>query len=79
VNAVVANWRPVVGPKGWSAAQIAYWEGIFLKAVESDEWKAEVARNGGVPHFMGSRELGAFFEAEQAKFRSVLTDLGLAR
>ena len=79
VNAVVANWRPIIGAKGWSAAQIAYWEGVFLKAVESDEWKAEVARNGGVPHFMRSAELGAFFEAEHARFRGVLVDLGLAK
>jgi putative tricarboxylic transport membrane protein len=79
VNAVVANWRPVIGAKGWSAAQIAYWEGVFLTAVESDDWKAEVARNGGVPHFMKSADLAAFFEAEHARFRSVLADLGLAK
>jgi putative tricarboxylic transport membrane protein len=79
VNAVVANWRPVIGARGWSPAQVAYWEGVFRKLVESDEWKAEVSRNGGVPHFMGSRDLGAFFEAEHTRFRAVLTDLGLAK
>ena len=79
VNAVVANWRPVIGAKGWTPAQIAYWESVFAKLVESDEWKAEVSRNGGVPHFMGSRDLGAFFEAEDKRFRVVLGDLGLAK
>jgi putative tricarboxylic transport membrane protein len=79
VNAIVANWRPVIGPKGWTAAQIAYWEDVFRKVVESDDWKAEVARNGGVPHFMTSRELGSYFDAEHARFKAVLTDLGLAK
>jgi putative tricarboxylic transport membrane protein len=79
VNAIVANWRPVIGPKGWTAAQIAYWEDAFRKIVESDDWKAEVARNGGVPHFMTSRELGTYFDAEHARFKAVLTDLGLAK
>jgi putative tricarboxylic transport membrane protein len=77
--ATVANWRPVIGPKGWSPAQIAYWESVFQKLVESDEWKAEVARNGGAPHFLGSRDLAAYFETEHLRFRIVLADLGLAK
>ena len=39
----------------------------------------EFARNGGVPHFMCGRALGAFFEAEHGRFRAVLTELGLAK
>ena len=79
VDAIVANWRPVIGPKGWSPAQIAYWERVFGKLVGTEEWKGEVARAGGVPHFMGSRELGDYFDAEYARFRTILTDLGLAK
>ena len=79
VEAVVANWRPVIGAKGWSAAQIAYWEGLFAKLVSTEEWKSEVARAGGVPHYMGSRELAAYFDSEYGRFRTILTDLGLAK
>ena len=76
---MVANWRPVLGAKGWSPAQIAYWEAIFSKLLASEAWKAEIARTGGVPHVMRSRKLGEFFEAEHARFKSILTDLGLAK
>ena len=79
VDAIVANWRPVIGAKGWSPAQVGYWEGVFLKMVGTDEWKSEIARAGGVPHFMGSRELSAYFDAEYGRFRGILTDLGLAK
>ena len=79
VDAVVANWRPVIGGKGWSPAEIAYWEDVFAKLVETDEWRSEVARIGGVPHFMRSRELAAYFDSEYARFKAILTDLGLAK
>ena len=79
VDAVVANWRPIIGAKGLSPAQIAYWENVFARVVASDDWKNEVERAGGVHHFMGSRELSAYFDAQYAQFRVVLTELGLAR
>ena len=79
VDAVVANWRPIVGPKGWSAAQVAYWENVFAKLVDTAEWKQDVERSGGVPHFMRSRELAAYFDSEETRFRAVLTDVGLAK
>jgi putative tricarboxylic transport membrane protein len=79
VDAVVANWRPVIGAKGWTPSQIAYWENIFAKVAGTDEWKHEVERAGGVNHFMGSRELAAYFDSQYAQFRSVLGDLGLAK
>jgi putative tricarboxylic transport membrane protein len=79
VDAVVANWRPIIGPKGWSTAQIAYWEGVFAKVVATDEWKREVERAGAVEHFLRSRELAAYFDQQYGVFRAILTDLGLAK
>lgn len=76
---VVANWRPVIGPKGLSAPQIAYWEETFARLTRTDEWKAEVARTGGVSHYMTSRELAAYFDQQYAQFRAVLGELGLAK
>ena len=31
IDAVFGNWRGVVGPKGVSAAQLAYWDDVFSK------------------------------------------------
>jgi putative tricarboxylic transport membrane protein len=79
IDTVVANWRPLVGPKGWSAAQTAYWEGVYAKLTASEEWKAEVERIGGVNHYMGSRELAAYLEQQYQLFRNVLVEAALAR
>ena len=76
---VVANWRPVIGPKGLAAPQVSYWESAFAKLAQTEEWKSEIARDGSVGNFMGSRELASRFDAEYAQFKSVLTELGLAK
>ena len=76
---VVANWRPVLGPRGLSAGQVAYWEGVLSRFVQTAEWKRELAATGGVGHFMGARELGQFFAAQHAEFKAILVELGLAR
>jgi putative tricarboxylic transport membrane protein len=78
-DVVVANWRPVVGAKGLTAPQIAFWEAAFAKMSQSGEWKSEITRDGSVGHFMGSRDLASYFDAQYAQFKSILTDLGLAR
>jgi len=78
-NIIVANWRPVVGPKGWSAAHVSYWEDVLAKVTRSDEWKNEVARSGGVNHYMNSRDLAAYFDSQYAQFKAVLMELGLAK
>jgi putative tricarboxylic transport membrane protein len=79
VDAVVANWRPVIAPKGLTPAQISYWEDVFAKVVQTPGWKAEIEKSGAVANFMKSRELAAHFIAEQKQFRSILGELGLAK
>ena len=76
---VLANWRPVMAPRGLSAEQIAYWENIIERFTQTAEWKEELAATGGVAHYMGSRELARFFTAQNAEFRAILSELGLAK
>jgi putative tricarboxylic transport membrane protein len=78
-DVVVANWRPVIGPKGLAAAQVAFWEAAFARITQTEEWKTDVARDGSVSHYMNSRDLASYFDAQYAHFKAVLTDLGLAR
>ncbi|MGH8702771.1 MAG: tripartite tricarboxylate transporter substrate binding protein [Burkholderiales bacterium] len=76
---IVANWRPVIGPRGLSAPQVAFWEEVFARVTRSDEWRSEVARSGGVNHYLNSRNLAAYFDEQYAQFKTVLTELGLAK
>jgi putative tricarboxylic transport membrane protein len=76
---VVSNWRPIMGPRGLSAEQIAYWADIIHRFTQTREWQDELAATGGLSHYMGSRELAAFLETQSAAFRGILSELGLAR
>jgi putative tricarboxylic transport membrane protein len=78
-DVVVANWRPVIGPRGMTAEQIAYWEERLARFTQSDEWKREMAETGAVAHFLNSRELAKYFAAQHAEFKAVLSEIGLAK
>ena len=79
IPAIVANWRPMIGPKGLNAAQTAFWEDAFAKLTRTAEWRNEVETGGSINHYMDSRELAAYFDAQYAAFKSILGDLGLAK
>jgi putative tricarboxylic transport membrane protein len=79
VDAVFSNWRGVIGPKGMSAEQIAYWDDVFAKTVETPEWKEETQRSQLVSHYLKSRDTGEFLAAENDKLTGIMGKLGLAR
>lgn len=79
VAAVNSNWRALVGPKGLSAAQIAYWEEAAGRLVKSDAWKKELEANFWEDHLLRGRALRDFLEAESKETKEILSELGLAK
>jgi putative tricarboxylic transport membrane protein len=78
-DAVVSNWRAMVGPKGMSPAQIAYWEQALLRFVESDPWKKELEKNFWQSEYMRSAETRKFLQQDNEEVKAFLTELGLAK
>jgi putative tricarboxylic transport membrane protein len=79
VNLVYGGWRSIMGPKGISAAQVAYWEGVLRKASQSPEWKAQLQRNYWSDDFVTSAQFRKDLEKDYADMKAVLVDLGLAK
>jgi len=79
LNAVFGNWRGVVGPRGITPDQIAYWEKIFATLVKTDEWKRDMQSNFWSDFYMGSADSRAFLQTEQTTLKAILVDLGLAK
>jgi putative tricarboxylic transport membrane protein len=79
INVVFSNWRGIVGPKGLSPAQIAYWEGVFAKVVQLDEFKRDVERNFWVSNYLDSAGMAKFLKADHDEVRALLSDLGMAK
>lgn len=79
VNLVYGGWRSIVGPKGITPQQVAYWEGALRKAAQSAEWKTELERNYWSDDFVTSAQFRKDLEKDYADMKAVLTDLGLAK
>lgn len=79
VDLVFGGWRAIMGPKGLSAAQIAYWEGALAKAVKVPEWKEDLERNFWSDDFVTGAQFRKDLDKDYADTKSVLVDLGLAK
>ena len=79
MNTEFGNWRGIAGPRGMGAEQIAYWDGIMTKLVESAEWQAEVRSQLSEQQFMGSAASRKFLAEENVRLTRVLGDLGLLK
>ena len=79
VNLVYGGWRSIMGPKGLTAAQVAFWESALRKAAQSNEWKAELQRNYWSDDFVTSAQFRKDLDKDYADMKAVLVELGLAR
>lgn len=69
----------VLGPRGMTAPQVAYWEGALRRFGDSEEWKKELEANFWTHEFMGSTDTTKFLERENVQARAFLVELGLAK
>ncbi len=66
-------------PAGMTAAQVAYWESIFQRLVDTPDWKAEMVTLNGLSEFMGAARLKKFMEEDYAEIKAFLVELELAK
>jgi len=78
-NIVASDVRIVAAPPKLSDAQIAYWDDVFGKTVQSDEWKKFNSAGYSVPYYLPSREAARLLETRYELYRGILTELGLAK
>ncbi|HKA45571.1 MAG TPA: tripartite tricarboxylate transporter substrate binding protein [Burkholderiales bacterium] len=78
-NAVVSNWRVMLGPKSMTPPQVAYWENVLGRVVQADEWRAMLERDVVTGEFKRSAETREFIKAQYEELKGVLTELGLVK
>ncbi len=76
---VMENWRGVIGPRFMNAQQIAYWEGVMKRVVESEEFKSFAMKNQWEITYRNAKDARAFMEQDYNQLKSVMTFLGLAK
>lgn len=75
----LSNWRAIIGPKGLSAAQTAYWEEVLSKVAASAEWKATIEQQFWDSNFLRGREFGKYMEQEYVQTKAIMNELGLVK
>lgn len=79
VDLVYGGFRSIVGPKGLSADQIAFWEGALRKASQTPKWQADLKRNYWSNDFLTGADFEKELDETYAAMKSVLVDLGLSK
>ena len=79
VDIVFSNWNGAVGTKNMTAAQVAFWDGIFAKTTATPEWKKAMADAQQDATYYGSQQMRVFMEREREQYRNVLGELGLVK
>jgi putative tricarboxylic transport membrane protein len=79
INVVFGGWRAIIGPRGMTAAQTAYWEGVLRKVAETPEWKTDLARNFWSNDFATGEQFRKDLAQDYASMKSVLVEIGLAK
>lgn len=71
--------RSVIAPRGLSADQVRYWDGVFQRLVKTPAWKDALEKNQWDEEYMNSAELGKSLKAQHAILKDVLGELGMVK
>jgi putative tricarboxylic transport membrane protein len=79
VDAVIDNFRMIMGPGGMSLAQIAYWDQAIGRLAQEVEWKNDLENNQWENTYMNSRDTRKYLDDQYVQLKSVLSDAGLSK
>jgi putative tricarboxylic transport membrane protein len=78
-DAVVSNWRAIIATRGTGPQQVAYWENVIARVVETEDWKKMLEDDALTNQFMGSADTRNYLNAQFEELRALLVALGLAK
>ena len=73
------SWKGVMGPKGITPAQVAFWEDVMRKASQSDELRQYADQNQWLLEFKNAAETKKWLDEEFAALKTAMSELGLVR
>ncbi|HEX9673838.1 MAG TPA: tripartite tricarboxylate transporter substrate binding protein [Burkholderiales bacterium] len=79
IDLVYGGFRGIVAPKGLSAEQVAFWEGVLRKATEVPEWQENLKKNYWSNDFLAGKDFAKELDDTYGAMKSVLVELGLAK
>ncbi|MFF2754734.1 Bug family tripartite tricarboxylate transporter substrate binding protein [Psychrobacillus sp. NPDC058041] len=79
IDAEFTIWRGLFGPKEMSEGAKNYWSEKLEKMVETDEWKAELEKNGWASEYRNSSDFTTYLEEQDKVIVELLTALGMQK
>lgn len=79
IDAEFTIWRGLFGPKEMSDAAFDYWSDKLEKMSETDEWKAELEKNGWESEYRNSKDFTSYLEDQDKVIVELLTALGMQK
>jgi putative tricarboxylic transport membrane protein len=78
-DVVMEGWTIFVGPRNLAPAQVAYWEQLFQRTVQHEEWKKYLEFNAWDWGYRNARDTLAYLQKDYDASKALLTELGLAK
>ena len=69
----------MLGAKGMTPAQIAFWDRAFAALVKTDDWKKEIDENFWENVYADSRGTKKRLDEEYGEYKAMLGELGYAK
>lgn len=79
VDVTLVGWRGILGAKDLSPAHVAYWDSVFRKVAQTEDWKADLQKNYWLDIYADAAGMRRWLDAENVEVRALLTELGMAK
>ena len=76
---VFENWRGIIGAKGITAEQVAFWDNVFRRLTGSDEFRNFAEQNQWDAGYRGAADSRKFMAEQYDELKGVMTYLGMAK
>lgn len=76
---VMGNWTAIMGPKGITPAQIAFWEDLLERTFSHPAWKSMLEAEALEAEFKGAQALRELLVRDYELERRMLTELGMVK
>ena len=78
-DTVVGNWTAIMGPKGLSPSQVAYWEALLERTFKHPAWQSMLEGDALEHDFRKSQPAREMLVKDYESERRMLTELGMAK
>jgi putative tricarboxylic transport membrane protein len=73
------SWKGLMGPRGLTTAQIAFWEEVMRRTAQSDELRQYADQNQWLVEFKGAADTRKWLDQETAALKLIMGELGIVK